>query len=410
MCGLVVRCGVGAPEGRKELIRLSPRRAIAATFAAYGLASGVWNGASASVVEHVGASATGFGIALTLFTGFYLFSMSGASALAARIGVRRVLILALLTMGPALGLCVGARSEWWMFAALSLYGAIGGLMDSTMNAEGARVEQDSGKPIFVQFHAIASGTVAVGALIGGYLAFHGAVWVGAWLVEAGLVAAALAVTRVIVERPADAARLKGGAHLKGVDLGLAILGLAVGVSIVCEGSALAWSALLLRRMSPGLAAFAGVGATFFAGFQSLARFRIDRVRRLVSDRTLMLGSYVVASVGLLLVAADAGFALSALGFAVLGAGTAAIVPCGFSLAARRPGLSAGLAISAVSFFGLFPRAPAPLVTGVVADALSLPVAFFGLALLMLVAMLGVALFVPREARAFVQLSPKGAAE
>jgi len=391
-------------------MRLSPRRAIAATFAAYGLASGVWNGASASVVADVGASATGFGIALTMFTGFYLVSMSGAGVLASRIGVQRVLILALLTMGPALGLCVGASSEIWMFAALSLYGAIGGLMDSTMNAEGARVEQDSGKPIFVQFHAIASGAVAVGALIGGYLAFHGIAWVGAWMVEAALVAAALAVTRVIVERPADAVRLKGGARLKGVDLGLAILGLAVGVSIVCEGSALAWSTLLLRRMSPGQAAFAGVGATFFAGFQSMARFRVDRARRVVSDRTLMLGSYAVASIGLLLVAADGGFALTAFGFAVLGAGTAAIVPCGFSLAARRPGLSAGLAISAVSFFGLFPRAPAPLVTGVVADALSLPVAFFGLALLMLVAMLGVALFVPREARAFVQLSPKGAAE
>ena len=392
------------------MIRLSPRRAVAATFAAFGLASGVWNGASASVVVNVGASATGFGIALTLFTALYLAAMSGAGALASRIGVRRALILSLLTMGPALGLAVAARTEMWMFGAFSLYGAVGGLMDSTMNAEGARVEQDSGKPIFVQFHAIASGAVAVGALISGYCAFHGVVWVGAWLSEAALIGAALAVASAIVERPADAARLKGRARLKGVDLGLAILGLAVGVSIVCEGSALAWSALLLRRMSPGLAAFAGVGAAFFAGFQSAARFRVDGVRRLVSDRTLMLGSYAVASVGLLLVAADAGFALSALGFAILGAGTAAIVPCGFSLAARRPGLSAGLAISAVSFFGLFPRAPAPLVTGVVADALSLPVAFFGLAMLMLFAMVGVAFLVPAEAKSFAVVSVKGAAE
>jgi hypothetical protein len=372
---------------------------------------GVWNGASASVIANVGASATGFGIALTLFTALYLAAMSGAGALASRIGVRRALILSLLTMGPALGLAVAARTEIWMFAALSVFGAIGGLMDSTMNAEGARVEHDCGKPIFVQFHAIASGAVAVGALTGSYCAFHGVVWVGAWLSEAALVIAALTVAGFIVERPADAVRLKGAASLKGVDLGLAILGLAVGVSIVCEGSALAWSALLLRRMSPGLAAFAGVGAAFFAGFQSAARFRVDAVRRLVSDRILMLGSFAAASVGLLLVAADAGFSTSSLGFAILGVGTAAIVPCGFSLAARRPGLSAGLAISAVSFFGLFPRAPAPLVTGMVADALSLPVAFFGLAMLMLVAMAGgIAFFVPREATPFALFSAKGAAE
>jgi hypothetical protein len=132
------------------------------------------------------------------------------------------------------------------------------------------------------------------------------------------------------------------------------------------------------------------------------RFQIDRVRRAVEDRALMLVSYGVAVAGLLLVAIDRGFAVSAAGFAVLGAGTAAIVPCGFSLAARRPGLSAGLAISAVSFFGLFPRAPAPLLTGLVADARSLSAAFFGLALLMAVAMAGVVLFVPSAARAFAK--------
>ena len=108
---------------------------------------------------------------------------------------------------------------------------------------------------------------------------------------------------------------------------------------------------------------------------------------------------------------DRSFALTVFGFAVIGAGTAAIVPCGFSLAARRPGLSAGLAISAVSFFGLFPRAPAPLVTGLVADALSLSVAFFGLGVLMLARhdrRRGFTCL--RDTRVFNQVSTKGAAE
>jgi hypothetical protein len=118
------------------------------------------------------------------------------------------------------------------------------------------------------------------------------------------------------------------------------------------------------------------------------------MRRAVSDRNLMLVSYGVAAAGLLIVAADLGFAASAAGFAIAGVGTGAIVPCGFALAARRPGLSAGAAISAVSFFGLFPRGPAPLLTGVVADAFSLSTAFFGLAALLLIAAAAVAVFVP----------------
>jgi len=380
----------------------TPRRAVAATFAAFGLNAGVWAGASAVVIARVGVSAFQFGVALTVMTVLYLAAMSAAGAIAARFGVRRVLLFALLAMGPALDGLIAARNPLWLGMALALFGALGGLLDSAMNAEGSRVEQRAAKPIFAQFHAIASATTAAGAAIGGWLAFQGHAWAAALAVEAALLAAAVAVAGAIVEQPKDAARLQGAPSLKAIDLGLAALGLAVGVSIVCETSALAWGALLLRKTAPTLALYAGFGATFFAGCQSVIRFQIDRLRRAVEDRTLMLISYAMAVCGLAIVGADLGFGFSVCGFAALGAGTAAIVPCGFSLAARRPGLSAGLAISAVSFFGLFPRAPAPLLTGLIADALSLSAAFFGLAVCMLAAMIGVAAFVPRGGRAFAK--------
>ncbi|HXT09337.1 MAG TPA: MFS transporter [Roseiarcus sp.] len=390
-----------------KLFALSPRRAVAATFAAFGVSLGAWSGASAAIVARVGVSATEFGVALTIFTVLYLAAMSGAGALAERIGARRALLAALLATGPALALIFAARSGLWLGLGLALYGLIGGLTDSTMNAEGARVEQSGSKPIFVQFHAMASAGMAVGAAAGGWLAFHGLAWSAALLAEASLLAAALAVARALADRRYEAPRRAAGPRWRRLDLGLAVLGLAVGVSIVCETSAMAWGALLLRKSAPSLAAYAGLGAAFFAGCQSVMRFQVDRLRRAVNDRALMLASYAVAATGLALVAADLGFGFSAAGFAVLGAGTAAIVPCGFSLAARRPGLSAGLAISAVSFFGLAPRAPAPLLTGLIADALSLSAAFAGLAALMLLAMLGVALFVPRAQRAFPKSQPYG---
>ena len=386
---------------------MSPRRAIAATFAAYGVAVGAWAGASASVVSRTGISATAFGLALTVFTLLYLAAMSGAGAVAARLGVRRALLGALFAAGPVLGLVLASRSGLWLGAALAVYGALGGLLDATMNAEGARVEQDGGKPIFVQFHAIASATVAVSAPLSGWLAYKGWLWAPALYAQAALLFAALLVARAIAEHPAQSATTT----LKVLDLGLAALGLAVGVSIVCESAALAWSALLLRKTAPELAAYAGLGAAFFAGCQALMRFQIDRLRHAVNDRALMLVSYVVAVLGLLLVASDLGFGASAAGFALLGVGTAAIVPCGFSLAARRPGLSAGAAISAVSFFGLFPRAPAPLLTGMIADAFSLSTAFFALALSMALALIGVAFFVPRAPSAFQKpLATEGIAE
>jgi hypothetical protein len=393
-------------------LRLTPRLAVAATFAAFGLNAGAWAGASAAVVARVGVSATGFGLALTVMTVVYLAAMSSAAAIAARIGIRRTLLSSLLAMGPMLALLVSARNGLWLGIALALFGALVGLLDSAMNAEGSRVEQRSGKPIFVQFHAVASATTAAFALFGSYLAFRGLGWLIALVVEVGLLVVAVIVAKAIDE-PQGEPRIGGiGAAPRVIDAGLAMLGLAIGVSIVCESSALAWSALLLRHDAPTLAAYAGAGAGLFAAFQAAMRFGIDRIRRAVSDRALMLVSYAVAALGLGLVAADLGFAASVLGFAILGVGTGAIVPCGFALAARRPGLSAGAAISAVSFFGLFPRAPAPLLTGFVADALSLSAAFFGLAVLMLIAMAGVGFLVPSPQRTSSRetLAPGGLAK
>ncbi|MDE3176575.1 MAG: hypothetical protein KGM15_10790 [Pseudomonadota bacterium] len=376
----------------------SPRRAVAATFGAFGLSGGVWAGASAAVIARIGVDALQFGVALTVMTVLYLAAMSAAGAIAARFGVRRTLLAALLMVGPVLALTVAAWTGLWLGLALALFGVLAGLLDSAMNAEGARVEQRSAKPIFAQFHAFASATTAAGAALGGWLAFNGLGWIAVLLAEAGLLAAAAVVARAISEPPGQP-RIGGVTAPRGLDSSLAILGLAIGVSIVCETSALSWAALLLRHTAPSLAAYAGLGAAFFAAFQSVMRFGIDRLRRGFSDRALMLGSYAVAAFGLTLVGADLGFGVSALGFAILGAGTGAIVPCGFSLAARRPGLSAGAAISAVSFFGLLPRAPAPLLTGFIADAFSLSSAFFGLAGFMLAALVAVVFFVPAAPRA-----------
>ena len=390
-----------------RFLRNSPRRAVAATFGAFGLNAGVWAGASAAVVARVGMSAFLFGVALTVMTVLYLAAMSAAGTIAGRVGIRRTLLAALLAMGPTLALLIAVRTSLWLGSALALFGLLAGLLDSSMNAEGSRVEQRAAKPIFAQFHAFCSATTAAAAALGGWLAFHGLGWLAVLLVEAGLLAAALMVAQAISE-PAGEPRVGGLAAPRAIDAGLAVLGLAIGVSIVSETSALAWAALLLRHTAPNLAAYAGLGAAFFAGCQAAMRFGIDSLRRAFSDRALMLVSYAVAASGLAIVGADLGFSASALGFAILGAGTGAIVPCGFSLAARRPGLSAGLAISAVSFFGLAPRAPAPLLTGVVADAFSLSSAFFGLAAFMLVALVAVVFFVPAAPRA-AKLAPGGVA-
>lgn len=386
------------------MIRLSPpfptpRWSIAATFFAFGVASGMWSGSSAAILARSRVDAWMFGIALTCFTGVYLAAMSSGGVIARRFTVKRTLLASLLGIGPVLAALLAAASAVGVFAPLILYGALAGMLDGSMNAEGARIERKLGIPIFARLHASASGGGAVGAILGSVLSTSVAPWASGFIAEAGLLGAAALVSIAI---PPDAGDGIGGPipiKARVLSRALIVLGLTIGVSITCESATISWSALLLRREAPQWAAFAGLGAAFFFACQAAFRINADALRSHASDRSMMLLSFVAAAAGLGLVALHLGFATSVLGFAIVGMGTAAIVPCGFALAAGQPGVSAGAAISAVAFFGGFPRLPAPLLTGAIAQAFSLSTAFCCLSALLLVAFAALFILIPAQPRA-----------
>ncbi len=376
----------------------SPLGAVAAMFFAFGVGLGVWSGASATILSRVGVGASAYGAALTLFTGAYLLAMSSAGALSRRFGVKRVLLGAALAMGPTLGLLLVAGDVVALFAELTLYGFFAGTVDLTMNAAGARIERGLGRPILARLHGGASAGVAIGAVAGGVLAASAAPWAASLVVALAIAAAAALVALAVADEPAPgvgAASVERAALLSRT---LIAVGLVIGVSIACESAAMSWAALILEREAPQWAALSGLGAAFFAGCQASLRFNADRLRARVDDRRLIVASLGVAAAGFLVVAAHAGFGVSVVGFAVIGFGTGAVVPCGFALAASRPGVSPAAGLSMAALFGSFARLPAPLVTGAVADAFSLSTAFALFAGLLAVAVAATLVFIPAEAQ------------
>ena len=377
---------------------LSPRAATVSMFLAFGVGLGAWSGASASIVARIGLNPSTYGVALTLFTAAYLLAMSSAGAISRRFTAKRALVASALASAPALAALLLARDAASYFALQTVYGFLAGIVDLTMNAAGARIERRLGRPVLAGMHGAASAGVAISAAAAGLVATSAAPWISCVVVIAALWAAAAAVEFAVAAdrgEPVGAVAVDRRAF---ASRSLAALGLVIGACITCESAAIAWSGLVLRREAPELAAFAGLGASFFAGCQALQRFNVDRLRARVADRRLIVVSLAVASLGFSLVAMEPGFALSVVGFAIIGFGTGAVVPCGFALAASQPGASAAAGLSAAAFFGSFARLPAPLIAGAVAEALSLSAAFALFALLLIVALAATLRFVgPRAA-------------
>ncbi len=375
---------------------MSVHAAVAGVFFALGLGIGLWGGAAGAILARAGVDPAAFGVILTLYTGVYLAAMSAGGALAQRFGPRRVLTVSACLFGAALCDLLDAVSGAAVAGFLIVSGLIGGVVDVTMNAEGARIERLRGQPIFARLHAAASVGIGLGAILGSLLAASPAPWLAGLMAFVGLAGAGLAYDRAARREPAPVAPPPMRHAARGLSFTPALigLGLAIGVSVAAETAATVWSSLLLRDEAPRLAAIAGLGAGFFAICQAALRFNADRIRLKVSDGRIIVSSFAVAALGFGLAAADAGFAASVAGFALIGFGTGAIVPCSFALAARQTPGRPAVGLASASLISTLTRLPAPLATGAIAQHVSLPAAFGAFALALAAAGLGMALFGP----------------
>jgi MFS family permease len=360
--------------------RPSPRAVVTAVFFAFAIGLGLWAGSIPALMRQTGLDVAGLGLAITLHTGAYIAAMAGGGQLARHIAPRRLVLLALLALVPSFGALFTAGSPLLLMAAFTAVGLSAGLLDLAMNAEGTAVEHDLGRPVLLSMHAAASGAFAFGALAGSLIATRGGPPWCALVVAVVALPVALAQhrlgPRVHAPAPSLAVPQHGGG---GLPPGIVRIGIVLGLTIGAEMAAQMWSARFLERQAAELAAFAGAGAAFFAGFQSVVRLLGDPLRRRLGDDRVIVLSLVVAALGFATVATSKQFAQSLLGFALVGLGTACVVPCCFALAARRAAAKAAAALGLASLIAGSIRLPAPMALGAVAAAWSDAIAFAGVA-------------------------------
>jgi predicted MFS family arabinose efflux permease len=158
-----------------------------------------------------------------------------------------------------------------------------------------------------------------------------------------------------------------------------LLGLLCFVSFLAEGAMLDWSAVFLRDFRGVAPASAGFGYACFSVAMALGRLTGDRfVGRYGPEWAVRIGA-ALAAAGFLLVACVSGVAMSLAGFVLIGLGASNIVPVMFSAAGRLPGTPPAIAIATATTLGYAGLLSGPALIGFVAHASSLPLAFAGVA-------------------------------
>ncbi len=378
---------------RLPFIPDSPRAAILAVFAGFGAAIGSFAGSTPQMVAQAGLTNSTWGMAVTVLAIASVTAMSAGGFLARHFTHRRLLLtlLPLLTGALLAVLTIGTAAGF--FVAIAAFGLITGALDVIMNAEGGAIEGDLKRPVYTMFHASVSLSIAVFALVSSYVSTrHGTPWTAA-VATLALLAAFAGVYRSVRDRPLPEHR--GGRLLVARPTRpLVLMGLATGLVIACEITALFWSSKLLAETAPALATISGLGAAFFGLANGLVRVPGDRLRARFGEIRLMLVLISVAIVGFAGLGMADGFAANVIFFGMTGMGLSILCPCLFAMAGaetphnRAAGLSVALMIAGI------PRIIAPSLFGFAADATSTGFAF-GLCAVVLVAAAGAILALAR---------------
>jgi hypothetical protein len=154
----------------------------------------------------------------------------------------------------------------------------------------------------------------------------------------------------------------------------------LGLALVCfatmlgEGAASDWSAVLLARELGAGPLAAGLGYVLFAAGMTVARLNGDALCRRLGEVAVVRGGAIVAASGLGLGLAVGHPLAAALGFACLGLGLAGIVPIAIRRAAAVPGLAPGVGVAAVAGLGFTGFLAGPPLIGLAAEAAGLAAA------------------------------------
>ena len=372
-----------------------PRAVLTGVFFAFAFGLGLFAGAIPTLMRQTGLDTAGLGLALTLHSAAYVGAMTVGGRMLRRIEVRRLMRGVLVLHALTFVSLFAAGSPLALTVSLVALGLTAGTVDLAMNTDGTALELEAGRPVLIRLHAAASGAFALGAIGGSVVASQFGAPACAGLAVLSIAPAVWALRRIpprraaaTVSRAGSAAAERGRGSRAHLGLPVLLLGVVLGVTIAAEITAQMWSAQFLAQQAQPNPALAGAGAALFAGCQAIVRSLGDTLRRRFDDHRVITVSLVLASLGFAAVALADGFTSSVLGFALVGVGTACVVPCCFALVARQAPQRSADALGVASLVAGVLRLPTPLCLGFVAATWSDSIAFGGIAGLLAV---GVAL-------------------
>ena len=333
---------------RREPRLRSAHVALALTFVAFGAIEGTWSARLPALKQQHALDTGELGLVLFALSGTATVVLPLAGWLAGRFGSRLPAACGLLLASGALAAAAFAPGKASLTAAAALIGAGVGIVDVAANAHGVGLEQRLGRHVLSALH----GMWSVGLLVGaGLAAAAAAASIGVRGNFSAIAAGVVVLTLMVAPRLLPGAEDAGGARFALPHRAVALPALLMFCSMFVETATISWSAVFLAGPANAGAAVAAAGVVAFSVAMAVSRFVGDRLLAFWGVGGLARRGGAVVCGGIALALALRTPAAGLIGFALVGAGSAVLVPAIFRVAGSTARTSAAAGIAAVATAG-----------------------------------------------------------
>lgn len=337
-----------------------------------GFAFGLWAMLVPFVKDRLLIDKAELGLLLLQIAFGAVVSMFFTGLTAAKIGCRKTVILSTFLIIICLLVLSVSKSIFIMAVFMFLFGAGLGMLDVTLNIQGALVEEGMKKHLMAGFHSMYSFGVFFGILIVTYLLKHFTSVTAVFIITIFIFILLLLSIPALLNYGGEVPQKL---FIKPTRI-LFILGMICFIAFVAEGVILDWSALFMREVRNIEPQYAGYSFSLFYITMGIFRLLGDKISDKFSIKTILFASSLTAALGILIMLYIPYSYASFIGFTLAGAGLANMVPVTISASGRYKGnMPLSIAVSAVATIGYFGTLFGPSIMGFVSEMTNLTVAF-----------------------------------
>lgn len=358
----------------------SVRASTRAGFFSFGLFLSAWAPLAPLAKLRLHFSDDRFGLALLCFGLGCLVAMPIGTALAARLGCRKIILCACPLVCTCLYLLATTERPAVLGVSLLVFGSGLGVTESAMNLQAAIVQRSHAEPLMSGFHAWFSigciaGSTGVSALLS----------VGATpRLAVSCVSAILVFIWAHYGRHLLSVTSEGSNFSLAVPKGRVLLiGVLCFITFLAEGAMLDWSGVFLTTVKNFDPSRAGYGYACFAVAMTAGRLSGDFLSLALQPRRVLWAGALVAALGIISLVVSNYWLLLVLSFAVVGFGLANVVPILFLAVARQHAMPITVAMPIVATIGYAGMLAGPAFLGDVAQHASLQVSFLTIAAMLI---------------------------